>query len=160
EAMEAMHPGDIEGHLEDLARQFYEAGNWEKALLYSTKAGERAMALYAPAEALAHLSRAIDAGERLHRTDLAEVFRLRGTANEAIGDFAAARSDYERAASAGGADTRTRWRALLDLGLLWASRDYSRSEPCYRQALEIAREMGDQTAIAHSLNRLGNWYSN
>ena len=162
EAIETMHAGDHESHVEDLAWHFYEAGEWAKALEYATKAGERAMALYAPTAALGHLTHAIEAGQRLSGAGLAELFRLRGSANDAIGDFEAAREDYEHAASDAqeSGDLRTRWRALLDLGLLWASRDYGRVEPYYREALQLARQLGDPPALGRSLNRLGNWHSN
>jgi DNA-binding CsgD family transcriptional regulator len=161
EAIERLHAGDLDSQIEGLARHFYDAGEWEKALRYSRRVGERAMALYTPGAALAHLIRAIDAGERLGGAGLAEVFRLRGAANEAIGEFDAARADYERAAADADAagDQKVRWQALLDLGLLWASRDYSRSEVYYRTALDLARGL-DAAALGQSLSRLGNWYAN
>ena len=149
-------------NVEDLAWHFYEAGEWAAALRYCRAAGEHALALYAPVEARSHLTRAVDAGERIDDGSLANVYRLRGTANEAIGDFEAARADYERAeelAEAAG-EGKVRWQALIDLGLLWASRDYTRSEPYYRAALSVARDLGDPKALGHSLNRLGNLHSN
>jgi DNA-binding NarL/FixJ family response regulator len=48
----------------------------------------------------------------------------------------------------------------LATGLLWASRDYSRTRPFYERAVALARELGDQRILARALNRLGNWYSN
>jgi tetratricopeptide (TPR) repeat protein len=58
------------------------------------------------------------------------------------------------------ADRTPEWQALLDLGFLWASRDYAQSRDYYQQSLELARQAGDRTALAHSLNRLGNWHLN
>ena len=150
------------GNVEDLAWHFFEAGEWAPALKYCRAAGEHALALYAPVEALSYLTRAADAGARADEGATADVYRLRGSANEAIGNFDAARADYERAvalaeANGGG---EGRWQALIDLGLLWAARDYSRSEAYYRAALSLARELGDPEALGHSLNRLGNLYSN
>src|SRR5437667_12145179 len=49
---------------------------------------------------------------------------------------------------------------MLDLGLLWAGRDYAQSGDYYQQALTLARTMDDPATLAHSLNRLGNWYLN
>ncbi len=162
ETIERLHQDDVEARVGDLALHFYEAGEWRKAFEYSRRAGERAMALYAPAEALVHLTRAIDCATRLAGVDCSGVYRLRGAACEAAGELEAARLDYEEAAARAEAvgNSHERWRALLDLGLLWASRDYARSEPYYREALELARALGEPAAIARSLNRLGNWHSN
>lgn len=44
-----------------LAYHFYQAGVWQKAMLYSQRAGEQAQALYAPREAVAHFTHAIEA---------------------------------------------------------------------------------------------------
>jgi ATP/maltotriose-dependent transcriptional regulator MalT len=49
---------------------------------------------------------------------------------------------------------------LLDLGFLWAGRDYAQSGDYYRRALALARTLGDPATLAHSLNRLGNWHLN
>jgi DNA-binding CsgD family transcriptional regulator len=57
-------------------------------------------------------------------------------------------------------DRNTEWQALLDLGLLWAGRDYGKYGDICRQALTLARTMDDPVALAHSLNRVGNWYTN
>jgi predicted ATPase/class 3 adenylate cyclase len=48
------------------------------------------------------------------------------------------------------------WQTLLDLSLLWASRDYGEALRYAERALAVARELGDASRIAHSLNRLGN----
>jgi len=162
EAIERRYAGQLAGHVDDLAWHFYRAGRWSEALDYCRQGGERALALYSPVEARAHFSRALEAGERLPGGRLARVFRLRGSANEAIGNLDAALSDYERAIELAEreADDMVRWQALIDLGLLWAARDYSRSEPCFRAALDLARDLGDKAALGHSLNRLGNLSSN
>ena len=57
-------------------------------------------------------------------------------------------------------DRHAEWQALLDLGSLWAGRDYAQSGDYYQQALALARTLDDLAALAHSLNRLGNWYLN
>ena len=51
-------------------------------------------------------------------------------------------------------------RALLDLGALWAERDYQHTGAYFRRAIERARALADPKLLAHSLNRLGNWYLN
>jgi tetratricopeptide (TPR) repeat protein len=51
-------------------------------------------------------------------------------------------------------------RALLDLGRLWASRDYNQARDCFERALELARRMDDPAVLADSLNWMGNWHTN
>src|SRR5206468_6339857 len=90
------------------------------------------------------------------------LLRGRGQAYETLGEFEAARADYElglSAARAAGA-ARAEWQALLDLGFLWAGRDYARTGDYFQQALALARSGGDPLAVAESLNRLGNWLVN
>ena len=57
-------------------------------------------------------------------------------------------------------DVPAEWQALLDLGMLWAARDYERTHAYYQQALDLARTTGDPLLLARSLNRLGNWQMN
>jgi tetratricopeptide (TPR) repeat protein len=145
-----------------LAYHYYEAGDWEQALIFARRAGEKAQAMYAPREAIQNFSRALDAAAQLGRQAPAELQRARGQAYETIGEFERARADYEAAlaASHGAGDRRAEWQALVDLGFLWAARDYARTDDYLRQALEQARAVGDAAIIAQSLNRLGNWHAN
>jgi DNA-binding CsgD family transcriptional regulator len=48
----------------------------------------------------------------------------------------------------------------MDLGSLWAERDYTQTGAYCQQALELARSMDDLLTLAHTLNRLGNWHLN
>ncbi len=165
EALQSARGGDLQERVEDLGALFLEAEDWANAFRYASEAGRRALNMYSPVTALGQFSRALEAASHLaadQRAQEAEVVRLRGTAQEAIGDFERARTDYENAVARAGAagDGETRWRALLNLGLLWASRDYTRCEPYFRMGLEQARAIGDSGAIGHSLNRLANWHSN
>ncbi|HXH20526.1 MAG TPA: AAA family ATPase [Dehalococcoidia bacterium] len=162
QAMEHLYADDLDSRVEDLAWHYFEASEWERALEYSARAGVRALALYAPAAALQHLRRALEAAEHVPGAFKAPLHLHTATAFDILGDFEESRSAYERAAAAAAeeGDARTRWRAVLDLGLLWASRDYARAGECYREAVTLARALDDPSAEATSLNRLGNWYSN
>jgi len=162
ETCERLYASSIEAHLADLASHFFEAGAWEKALLYGQRAGEQAQALYAPQAATLHFTRALDAASQLSLTPAAGLYRARGLAYETQGDFERARADYETALQLADAasDRYGQWQALLNLGLLWAGRDYARAGDYYRRALDLARTMDDPTTLAHSLNRLGNWHLN
>jgi ATP/maltotriose-dependent transcriptional regulator MalT len=57
-------------------------------------------------------------------------------------------------------DRRNEWQALLDLGHLWASRDYEEAGEYLQRALALARTADDPAMLADSLNRAGNWYVN
>jgi DNA-binding NarL/FixJ family response regulator len=162
EAMERLYADDIESHVEDLAMHYWEASEWPKAIEYSTRAAERALTLYAPGSALHHARRAREAAEHVPGAYSAPLLLVSASAHDILGSFDEARADYERAASeaASAGDQRTRWKAILELGLLWASRDYTRTGEYYREAVELARGLDDPGAVAMSLNRLGNWHSN
>jgi predicted ATPase/DNA-binding CsgD family transcriptional regulator len=162
DTLERLSSAPLETHLADLAYHFYEAGAWEKALLYAQRAGEQAQALYAPHAAIEQLTRALDAAHHLARGDLSPLYLARGQANETIGAFEDARSDYEQALAAAHAlqERLAEWKSLIALGSLWAGRDYAQAGSYYQQALALARRMGDPLTLAHSLNRLGNWHLN
>jgi DNA-binding CsgD family transcriptional regulator/tetratricopeptide (TPR) repeat protein len=163
QAIEQIHAGALEAHLEALAYHFFEGALWSKALEYAQRAGEKAQALYAPHAAVEQFTRALTAASRLSSSPpSAALYRLRGQAFDTLGEFDRARADYEAALQAAQAakDQRAAWQALLDLGLLWASRDYEQTGDYCRQALDLARSMEDQAAVDHSLNRLGNWLMN
>jgi DNA-binding CsgD family transcriptional regulator len=162
QAIELIHAGSLEAHLEALAYHAFEAALWLKALEYGQQAGEKALALYAPHAAVEQFTRAIHAAGQLSRTPAAALYRLRGQAFDTLGDFDRAREDYEMALSTALAagNQQVAWQVMLDLGLLWAARDYEQTGVYCQQALDLARTMDDPPAIGHSLNRLGNWLMN
>ncbi|MDX1687467.1 MAG: AAA family ATPase, partial [Candidatus Promineifilaceae bacterium] len=161
-AIEQVHADALDAHLEPLAYHAFEATLWPEALNYARRAGTKALALYAPNAAADHLTRAIRAARQLSQAQPVALHRLRGQAFDILGEFDRARADYEAALSAAEAagDRQAIWQILLDLGLLWASRDYERTGDYCRRALDLARSMEDPAAVAHSLNRLGNWLMN
>src|SRR5436305_9264067 len=52
------------------------------------------------------------------------------------------------------------WQSAIDLGFLWAGRDYAQAETWFRQALILSQALEDPVLHAHSLNRIGNWHLN
>jgi DNA-binding CsgD family transcriptional regulator len=163
EAIEQVHAGAIEVHVEALAYHFFEAAHWGKALHYARRAGVKAQALYAPHAAIAQATRALAAASHLSSPpSLTDLYRLRGQAHDRLGDFDQAKSDFEAALEAArvAGDPRAAWQVLLDLGLLWGSRNIEQTGHYCRQALDLARTMDDEVAIGYSLNRLGNWMMN
>jgi tetratricopeptide (TPR) repeat protein/ABC-type cobalamin/Fe3+-siderophores transport system ATPase subunit len=152
----------LEAQLEKLAYHFHAAAVWPKAQAYAQRAGEKALALHAPQAAIEEFTRALDAANQLAQAPPPELYYLRGRAYDTLGNFDLAKFDYEAALEATQAarDQRLTWQILLDLGLLWASRDYEITGAYCRQALDLARTLADPAAIGHSLNRLGNWLMN
>ena len=160
--MEHLYASTLDAHMADLAYHFYEAGAWEKALEYGQRAGEQAYRLYAPHTAIEQVTRALDAAQHASITPPATLYLLRGRAYETLGDFEHARLDHQtilRTAQAAG-DRHAQWQALMDLGSLWAERDYTQTGGYYQQALALARRMDDSLTLAHNLNRMGNWHVN
>jgi tetratricopeptide (TPR) repeat protein len=153
-----------QGHAADispvLAHHFEAAGDRPRALQYYLLAGERAVGQFALAEALEYFNLALRLAEA--GSEQAEIRRQRGLIYDHLGDFDQANADLQAAVEIAGMarDQHLELRALLDLGLLWASRDYTRTGEYYRQALALARESGDAHSLANSLNQVGNWYVN
>jgi DNA-binding NarL/FixJ family response regulator len=163
EVIERMEVGAPDAQAAGLAYHWTEAGEWAKSLVYARRAGERAQALYAPRAAVEHFTRALLAAHHLPQmASLAALYQGRGLAFGILGEFAQARLDLEAAlaqARAAG-EPQAEWRALLELGKLWASRDYGQAGDCFQAALALARTLDDPAALARSLNRVGNWHIN
>ncbi len=162
EALESRTPSAYTPFVADLAYHAYETGDWTRALNYSLTAGEQAQAFYAPHTAIEHFNRGQHSADQLSIDPPSKLYRGRGLAYEAIGDFQRARTDLETAFQLAQAvkDHAASWQLLLDLGMLWASQDYAQTGRYYQQAFELARSMNDQKALGHSLNRIGNWHLN
>ncbi len=162
DAMERIYAGVLGAHVVDLVHHWYEAGVWTKVLDYAQQAGTGAQALWAPRAAIEHFNRALEAARQLSLAPLPGLYRERGKAYETLGDFEHAQADYQallQGARASG-DRQAEWQALLDLGMLWAARDYARTGEYLQQALDLARVMQEPRSLAHSLNRMGNWHLN
>lgn len=159
--LEKAYAGAPDSHAGDLACHYHAAGRWDKALEFSVRAAERAQTLYAPHEAIEHLNRALEAAGHLQILAPLEVLRARGKARETVGYHDQARADYEevlrRARAAG--DQGLEWRALLDLGLLWAARDLGQAGEYLQAALALARGRAEPSALAETLNAVGSWHA-
>jgi DNA-binding CsgD family transcriptional regulator len=133
-----------------------------RAIDWLVRTGEQALALYAARDALLALDHAQELATRYGETLPIAAYRARATAASLLGEFDLARRDYELALDRARAmgDHRAEWQALVDLGMLWAERDYERTGGYYRSALDLARETGDAAMLAYSLNRVANWYVN
>ncbi len=157
-----------EGHLDEIAVQlgyhFENAEQYSRALPYVTRAAERAARIHANDEAAAHYSKAIElaANVTTDTVSLTRLHRERGVVYETLGDFDNAIRDFEQALQLAlpSGDSQDQWRIMIDLGKVWASRDYQRTRAYFEQALELARSIDDPAKVARSLNWMGNWYVN
>src|SRR5579859_4083891 len=118
--------------------------------------------MHAPRAAVEHFGRAMDAAQKLGQSPPPEVIRGRGQAHHNLGEFESARADYEAALAAASAagDGRLVWQSLIDLNLLWSARDYPVAGEYAERALAAAHELNDNSCIARSLDRVGNWHMN
>jgi DNA-binding CsgD family transcriptional regulator len=163
ETIERIYGEALDGHVADLSYHFYEAGEWAKSLDYARRAGEKAQGLYAPRAVIEHFTRALAAAERMEQTpSRAPLLRARGLAYEILGNFEPARADLDRTLELARllGDRSAEWQALVDLGKLWASRNYAQTGDYFQSALDLARVLDNPTTLAHSLNRMGNWHIN
>ena len=163
-AMETLYKGQLEDMAVQLGHHFLKAEEYSRAFPYFSVAGERAARIHANDEAINHYTQSIELAGRVavQGALLSKLYRGRGLAHEMLGEFAAARADLEAgliiAETAG--ESQVRWRILLDLGKLWASRDYQQTYMYFERALELARGMDNKAFLAGSLNWIGNWYAN
>jgi DNA-binding CsgD family transcriptional regulator len=161
-ALAREHEQSLDAVVEALAYHAWEAADWDRAATYAARAAQHALALSAPREAVAHLDRAFSAAERAGTEPAIELHLARGRANETLGEFQRAKDDFDAALARARAapNRRAEWEALHALGMLWAARDYQRAGDYRRDALDVARALGDESLVARSLNRIGNWYAN
>jgi class 3 adenylate cyclase/tetratricopeptide (TPR) repeat protein len=165
-AIEHLYADRLMEQQEALAYHYFEGEEWEKACSYATRVAERAQSLYAPRAVIEHVTRAIEAASHCPPDDCPSVppalYSMRGVAYEGIGEFELSRADHEAAIASARdrEDRKAEWQAHIDLGMLWASRDYERTGELLLLAHELAVAMGDESLIAHSLNRIGNWRVN
>lgn len=162
ETLEQAYPERLDELAPRLAAHFDEAGETARALYYFERAAQIASARYANREALEFYTRALDAAEELHATTRDSLYRARGVVQERTGNFDAARADLENAVRIARqeGDAATEWQGWIDLGFAWLERDYARAGEAFERALDLARESNDRARVAHTLNRVGNWYVN
>ncbi|MES2306370.1 MAG: AAA family ATPase [Gemmatimonadota bacterium] len=161
-AIEHQHGGNTDDLDDTLAYHSFEAGSWTSAIHYARRAAAHAIALGAPREALLQLDRAVAATASAGRAVEPALLLSRGRVHETLGAFARAQEDFDTALAAArtAADRQGEWEALYAAGMLWAARDYERACDYRRDALVVARAIGDPRLIARSLNRVGNWHLN
>lgn len=160
-ALESDHAGDVDQIAALLAYHYDGADDDARAMQYAIRAGDAEARVFAHTEALEHYTHAINLGEQLGLPS-PYAYHARAQMHERRGDFDAAYHDLNYALTLAQAqkDGDAEWRCLMELGQLWASRNYERAGEFFERALDHAIAHGERTRIAHSLNRVGNWYGN
>ena len=164
-ALEEHYGGDPEPHIAELAHHFFvaaTAGELEKAIDYSVRAGKRALKLVAYEEAAEHFERALQAYGLQERADVprrCDLLLALGTAQSRAGDSRAARATFLRAAGLArklGSPERLA-RAALGYGAGMGGFEFGRVDEGLVALLTEAREAlgdDDEPLLARVLGRL------
>ncbi len=164
DALEDHYAADLSSHYGSLAYHSDMAGDHERAYPYFGKAAERAEQIFANDEAINYYSHAIALTDLVSADAASEanLHRGRGRVYETQGEFEKARSDYEssKQVAQNADESQMEWRAIIDLGKLWASRDYQKTRDYFESGLELARRKDDPLILGGSLNWMGNWFAN
>jgi hypothetical protein len=161
EALEELYADRLDELAPRLAEHFWQAGKASRALGYYLTAARAAARGYANAEAIDLYTRALRAAGEDPAAGIG-ILHARGALYDIIGDFDRGRADQEAALASARklGEPAAEWQSLVNLGFLWASRDYQKTGGYYRQAIDLARRLDDRRMLAHSLNWLGNFQIN
>jgi class 3 adenylate cyclase/tetratricopeptide (TPR) repeat protein len=146
QAIEEIYIEKLEEFYEMLAYHYYEGEDWEKALDYLAKAGDKVITTYANQEALDYYALALEVcvKQGVQAPEMAiDLARKRGLVNSTIGDFKGAIEDFShmRAEAHNLADRHLEGMALAYQG--WAeNRNYNMEtvEDTLKAALAMANE--------------------
>jgi class 3 adenylate cyclase/tetratricopeptide (TPR) repeat protein len=156
-AIEELYADRLPEQYEALAHHYYEAEEWEKALDYLAKAGDKAAAAYANHDALAFYGRGLEACEKLGDDRLTTAVTLahrRALVNFGIGNFAGAVVDFERKRAVGAAlgDRSLEGMALAHRGMAeWFNHELATAEATLQASLAAADEGPDECRALASL---------
>lgn len=161
QAIEELFPERLDESAAQLAQHYAAANDDARALEYAIRAGELSARMFALPEALTHYTFALMLAQRSN-TNATRLLHARGLIFEGLGNYEQARADQETALEFARAsqDRLAEWQALIDLGKVWAERDYRKTGEYFQQAFELAQRIGEPATLAHSLNRMGNWFVN
>jgi tetratricopeptide (TPR) repeat protein len=156
-AIEELYSDRLPEQYEALAHHYNEGQEWEKALDYLVKAGEKAAAAYANQDALDYYARALEVCERLGdpaRETAASVAEKRAWVNFTIGDFGGATADFDRMLGVVRSlrDRRLEGMAIAYRGMseFWDGA-FETAEETFRAALAIGDEGFDDVRLSASV---------
>jgi len=159
-AIEELIEDGSDAHHAVLARHHSAAGHLSEAVKYHRLAALASQRVVAMAEAMNQFDLAVAAAGSLDqesaRTQLPELYLLRGHARGRTGDWAGGKDDLGRAVEGARAigDLQVEMQALNDFGWLIRADSYEQSIDCHLQALRIAEELGDASAQVSALSFL------
>lgn len=158
ESYEALYTDRLDEFAALLARHYAEAGDQNKTLDYSTRAGDSAARVYANAEAILHYTRAIQVATQLgFASPLQSLYLKRGRVFQLAGDYDQALNNYtemEQFAREHN-DRAMELAALLERMTVHsaptAKFDVPKAQALAEQALNLARDLRDRPAEAKIL---------
>lgn len=145
-AIEELYSDRLSEHYETVAHHYFKGGQWEKALEYLVKAGDKATAAYANQDALDYYGRALEVCGKLGDRGLAaavNVSQQRGMVNFTMGDFTGAINDFDHMCESARrlGDRHLEGVALAYRGWFeWWNHDFEVAEATANLALAIAEE--------------------
>ncbi len=164
-AIEELYPDRLADHYEELAHHFWQGEEWDKALEYLERSGDRAKHAYANQGALDYYARALEAAAHVRPPvpvkRIITIHEQRSQVYLGITRYPEAIAEAERMvelARASG-ERRQEGAALAHLAFahfLPLSADHiEEAERFASEAASIARQIGDQEVLAKSLYLLG-----
>ncbi|MFN0073170.1 MAG: AAA family ATPase [Chloroflexota bacterium] len=153
DALQELEPERLEALRPTLAFHYSQASAWEQAREHATAAAEQARSGFANREALIHYTHALNAGEKLgkHGGDQLQLLERRAEVHTDLGQFDAARRDYEtaRAEAAAIADLVSEARIVGALAALWSGhQNYEEGLRLAHEAVSIAERAGAPRELA------------
>ena len=120
EAIEARAGDAPDDEIGVLAIHYFEGQSWDKAWRFAREAGDRALAVYANAEATRFYERALEAGRRrrVPRPEMAALHERSSDARYRLGEFAAADDDLRAAKRYAGASATAVGAIMLKQAVL------------------------------------------
>ncbi len=159
EAVEELFNNRLEEQSHLLANHFYQAGDKDRALKYSSMAGDVAARLYANAEAITHYTRAIELVDSAteSREQRVQLYIARGRTLELVGEFEQALANYRELQSFAEAqgDRGMELAALIPQATIHSTNNAKFNRETGRdlsnKGLLLARELNDHQAEAKVL---------
>jgi len=150
-----------------VAHHYYKSENWPRAMRYLLRAAEAATQSFANQEALNFYTRALEVatimGDSADQASLVAIYEGRARILTRLGEPFRAIEDNQAMLTKAIElnDDNAQMRALNGLGALHASHhNFTEASDFFRQALTVARRIGNKQGISETLNQLGAFHYN